>query len=95
MEEHREGMKAYKKVQKETVRSELMMEIMHQSMEMDMWEIKGKLAERRDQIGIRAYEKDKRHEELNQKTGEVKNIIQIETKRLQKKESLKKGLLVP
>ncbi|GJX59447.1 hypothetical protein Tco_0290837 [Tanacetum coccineum] len=42
------------------------------SMEMDMWEIKEKLAERREQIGIRAYEEDKRREEWNQKIKEDK-----------------------
>ncbi|GJT41811.1 hypothetical protein Tco_0941676 [Tanacetum coccineum] len=43
-----------------------------QSMEMDMWEIKEKLAERREQMAIRAYEEDKRREEWNQKIEEDK-----------------------
>ncbi|GKF99333.1 hypothetical protein Tco_0298116, partial [Tanacetum coccineum] len=34
-----------------------------QSMEMDMWGIKEKLAERREQMAIRAYKEDKRREE--------------------------------
>ncbi|GJR03963.1 hypothetical protein Tco_0526947 [Tanacetum coccineum] len=33
-----------------------------QSMKMDMWEIKEKLAKRREQMAIRAYEEDKRRE---------------------------------
>ncbi|GJR57502.1 hypothetical protein Tco_1499664 [Tanacetum coccineum] len=67
MEEHRASMEAYKKVHNETVRSELRMAIVQQSMERDMWEIKEKLAERREQMAIRAYEKDKRREEWYQK----------------------------
>ncbi|GKG04733.1 hypothetical protein Tco_0315120 [Tanacetum coccineum] len=63
MEEHRASMKAYKKVHEETVRSGLRMAIMQQSMEMDMWGIKEKLAERREQMAIRAYKEDKRREE--------------------------------
>ncbi|GJY98001.1 putative mitochondrial protein [Tanacetum coccineum] len=43
-----------------------------QSMEMDMWEIKEKLAERREQMAIRAYEEEKRRAELNQKIEEDK-----------------------
>ncbi|GKG21056.1 hypothetical protein Tco_0383651, partial [Tanacetum coccineum] len=35
-----------------------------------------KLAERREQMGIRAYEEDKRREEWNQKIEELKNLIQ-------------------
>ncbi|GJT41810.1 hypothetical protein Tco_0941675 [Tanacetum coccineum] len=46
------------KVHKETVRSELRMAIVQQSMEMDIWEIKEKLPERREQMRI--YEEDKR-----------------------------------
>ncbi|GJY48823.1 hypothetical protein Tco_0438779 [Tanacetum coccineum] len=72
MEEHRASMEAYKKVHNETVRSELRMEIVQQSMEMDMWEIKEKLAERREQMAIRAYEEDKRREEWIQKIEEDK-----------------------
>ncbi|GJU37693.1 hypothetical protein Tco_1186047 [Tanacetum coccineum] len=53
-------MQTYHKVHKETMRSELRMEIVQQSMEMDTWEIKEKLAERREQMRIRAYEEDKR-----------------------------------
>ncbi|GJT91073.1 hypothetical protein Tco_1079918 [Tanacetum coccineum] len=41
-----------------------------QSMEMDMWEIKEKLAKRREQMAIRAYEENRRREELNQKIEE-------------------------
>ncbi|GJR11246.1 hypothetical protein Tco_0793898 [Tanacetum coccineum] len=65
------------------------MAIVQQSMEMDMWEIKEKLAERREQMAIRAYEEDKRREEWiqkieedkrreewNQKIEEVINLIQ-------------------
>ncbi|GJW93327.1 hypothetical protein Tco_0172999 [Tanacetum coccineum] len=72
MEEHRASMEAYKKVHNETVRSELRMAIVQQSMEMDMWEIKEKRAERREQMDIRAYEEDKRHEEWYQKIEEDK-----------------------
>nr|GFB24036.1 hypothetical protein [Tanacetum cinerariifolium] len=43
------------------------MEVIEQSMERDMWEIKEKLAERQEQLAIRAYEEDKRHEEWYQK----------------------------
>ncbi|GJU43469.1 hypothetical protein Tco_1200735 [Tanacetum coccineum] len=53
-------MQTYHKVHKETMRSELRMAIVQQSMEMDTWEIKEKLAERREQMRIRAYEEDKR-----------------------------------
>ncbi|GJX49283.1 probable UDP-N-acetylglucosamine--peptide N-acetylglucosaminyltransferase SEC [Tanacetum coccineum] len=67
---------AYKKVHKEMVRSELRMAIVQQSMEMDMWEIKQKLAERREQMCIRAYEEDNRREVWNQKIKELKNLIQ-------------------
>ncbi|GJZ83108.1 hypothetical protein Tco_0648281 [Tanacetum coccineum] len=70
MEEHRASMKAYKKVHNETVRSELRMAIVQQSMEMDMWEIKEKLDERREQMAIRAYEEDKRRKEWIQKIEE-------------------------
>ncbi|GKF68424.1 hypothetical protein Tco_0198103, partial [Tanacetum coccineum] len=72
MEEHRASMKAYKEVHNETVRSELRMAIVQQSIERDMWEIKEKLAERREQMAIRAYEKDKRREEWYQKIKEDK-----------------------
>ncbi|GJZ30838.1 hypothetical protein Tco_0575885 [Tanacetum coccineum] len=72
MEEHRASMEAYKKVHNETVRSELRMAIVHQSMERDMWEIKEKLVERREQMAIRAYEEDKRREEWYQKIEEDK-----------------------
>nr|GEX22552.1 hypothetical protein [Tanacetum cinerariifolium] len=54
--QHRASMEAYIKVHNETVRSELRMAIVQQSMEMDMWEIKEKLAERREQMAFRAYE---------------------------------------
>ncbi|GJW41146.1 hypothetical protein Tco_0066991 [Tanacetum coccineum] len=63
-------MEAYKKVHNETVRSRLRMEIVQQSMEMDMWEIREKLAKR--QMAIRAYKKDKRREEWIQKIEEDK-----------------------
>ncbi|GKD10578.1 hypothetical protein Tco_1190263 [Tanacetum coccineum] len=76
MEERRASMKAYKKVHNKTVRSGLGMAIMQQSMEIDMWDIKEKLAERREQMAIRAYEEDKRREDLNQKIEEVINLIQ-------------------
>ncbi|GJR93326.1 hypothetical protein Tco_0265500 [Tanacetum coccineum] len=72
IEEHQVSMEAYKKVHYETVRSEQRMAIVQQSMEMDIWEIKEKLAERREQMGIRAYEEDKRREEWNQKIEEDK-----------------------
>ncbi|GJV06801.1 hypothetical protein Tco_1344457 [Tanacetum coccineum] len=72
MEEHRASMEAYKKVHEETVRSRLRMAIVQQSIEMDMWEIKEKLAERREQMAIRAYEEDKRREAWNQKIEEDK-----------------------
>ncbi|GKD76628.1 hypothetical protein Tco_1339249, partial [Tanacetum coccineum] len=52
------------------------MEIVQQSMEMDISEIKEKLAERREQMSIRAYEKDKRREEWNQKIEELEILIQ-------------------
>ncbi|GKA49308.1 putative serine/threonine/dual specificity protein kinase, catalytic domain-containing protein [Tanacetum coccineum] len=74
MEEHRASMEAYKKVHNETVISELRMIIVQQSMEMDMWEIKEKLAERREQMAIRAYEKDKRREEWIQQIEEDKRL---------------------
>ncbi|GJW63512.1 hypothetical protein Tco_0115396 [Tanacetum coccineum] len=80
MEEHRASMKAYKKVHNETVKSELRMAVVQQSMEMDMWEIKEKLAERREQMAIRAYEEDKRHEELNQKIKEDKRREELNQK---------------
>ncbi|GKD43768.1 hypothetical protein Tco_1268413 [Tanacetum coccineum] len=48
------------------------MTIMQQSMKRDMWEIKEKLAERREQMAIRAYEEDKRREEWYQKIEEDK-----------------------
>ncbi|GKA87100.1 hypothetical protein Tco_0808811 [Tanacetum coccineum] len=80
MEEHRASMEAYKKVHNETVRSELRMAVVQQSMEMDMWEIKEKLAERREQMAIRAYEEDKRHEELNQKIEEDKRREELNQK---------------
>ncbi|GJT23389.1 hypothetical protein Tco_0893326 [Tanacetum coccineum] len=60
----------YKKVYNKTVRSQLRMAIVQQSMEMDMWEIKEKLTERREQMAIRAYEEDRWHEELNHKIEE-------------------------
>ncbi|GJY38130.1 hypothetical protein Tco_0424494 [Tanacetum coccineum] len=74
MEEHRASIEAYKKVHEETVRSGLRMEIMQQSMEMNMWDIKEKLAERREQMAIRAYEVDKRREEWIQKIEEDKRL---------------------
>ncbi|GJY81147.1 hypothetical protein Tco_0493898 [Tanacetum coccineum] len=67
MEEHRVSMEAYKKVYQETVRFEQMIKIVQQSMEMDMWEINEKLAERREQMDIRAYDVDNGHGEWNQK----------------------------
>ncbi|GJX67972.1 hypothetical protein Tco_0303699 [Tanacetum coccineum] len=70
MEERRASMEVYKKVYNEMVRSELRMAIVQQSMEMDMWEIKEKLAEIREQMAIRAYEEDRRREELNHKIEE-------------------------
>ncbi|GKE43084.1 hypothetical protein Tco_1470368 [Tanacetum coccineum] len=48
------------------------MTIMQQSMKRDMWEIKEKLAERREEMAIRAYEEDKRREEWYQKIEEDK-----------------------
>ncbi|GKA63644.1 hypothetical protein Tco_0763250 [Tanacetum coccineum] len=63
MEEHRASMEAYKKVHEQTVSFGLRMAIVQQSMEMDMSDIKEKLAERREQMAIRAYEEDKRREE--------------------------------
>ncbi|GJS17091.1 hypothetical protein Tco_0411563 [Tanacetum coccineum] len=69
-------MEAYKKVHNETMRSGLRMAIVQQSMEIDMWEIKEKFVKRREQIAIRAYEEDKRREELNQKIEEVIYLIQ-------------------
>ncbi|GKF44113.1 hypothetical protein Tco_0130665, partial [Tanacetum coccineum] len=89
MEEHRASMKSYKKVHEETVRSELRMEIVQQSMEMDMWKIKEKLAERREKMAIRAYEEDKRHEELNQKIEEDKRREELNQKIEEKIEELK------
>nr|GEV09528.1 hypothetical protein [Tanacetum cinerariifolium] len=68
--QHRASVEAYKKVHNETVRSGLRMAIVKQSMEMDMWEIKEKLAERQEQMAIRAYEEDRRREKLNQKIEE-------------------------
>nr|GEW43432.1 hypothetical protein [Tanacetum cinerariifolium] len=62
-QEHRASIKAYKKVHEETVRSGLRVAIVQQSMKIDMWEIKEKLAERREQMDIRAFEEDKRREE--------------------------------
>nr|GEV05810.1 hypothetical protein [Tanacetum cinerariifolium] len=77
------------KVHNETGISELRMVIMQQSMKMDMWEIKEKLAEIWEQMAIRAYEKDKmreewiqkikehkRREEWNQRIEDVINLIQ-------------------
>ncbi|GKD62265.1 hypothetical protein Tco_1299774, partial [Tanacetum coccineum] len=75
IEEHRASIEAYKKVHNETVRSGLRMEIVQQSMEMNMWEIKEKLAERREQMAIRSYEEDQRREKLNQKIEKLKNLI--------------------
>ncbi|GJX43402.1 zinc finger, CCHC-type containing protein [Tanacetum coccineum] len=72
MEEHRASMEAYKRVHNKTMRSELRMTIVQQSMEMNMWEIKEKLVERREQMAIRAYEEEKRRAELNQKIEEDK-----------------------
>ncbi|GKC71392.1 hypothetical protein Tco_1117275 [Tanacetum coccineum] len=72
MEEHQASMQAYKKVHNETMRSKLRMASVQQSMEMDMWEIKEKLAERRVQMAIRAYEEDKKREEWIQKIEEDK-----------------------
>ncbi|GKD83486.1 DNA helicase, partial [Tanacetum coccineum] len=63
---------SYNNVHNEAVRSGLRMAIVQQSMEMNMWEIKEKLAERREQMAIRAYEEEKRHAELNQKIEEDK-----------------------
>ncbi|GJU35099.1 hypothetical protein Tco_1183453 [Tanacetum coccineum] len=69
MEEHRASMKAYKKVHEETVRSGLRMAIVQQSMEMDMWEIKKKLAKRREQMREEWNRREERNrrEEWNQK----------------------------
>ncbi|GJS71927.1 hypothetical protein Tco_0704768 [Tanacetum coccineum] len=72
MEEHRASIEAYRKVHNETVRSGLRMAIVQQSMEINMWEIKEKLAERREQMAIRAYKEEKRSAELNQKIKEDK-----------------------
>nr|GEZ30755.1 hypothetical protein [Tanacetum cinerariifolium] len=72
MEEHRVSMEAYNKVYNGKVRSELRMAIVQQSMKIDMWEIKEKLAERREQMAIRTYEEEKRRAELNQKIEEDK-----------------------
>nr|GEZ36771.1 hypothetical protein [Tanacetum cinerariifolium] len=72
MEEHRASIEAYKKVHEETLRSGLRMAIVQQSMKIDMWEIKEKLAERQEQMDIRAYEEDKRREEWIQKIKEDK-----------------------
>ncbi|GKC58159.1 hypothetical protein Tco_1085757 [Tanacetum coccineum] len=80
MEEHRASMEAYKKVHNETVRSELRMAIVQQSMEMDMWEIKEKLAERREQMASRAYEEDRRREELNHKIEEWNRRAELNQK---------------
>ncbi|GJR65404.1 hypothetical protein Tco_0011469 [Tanacetum coccineum] len=55
MEEHRASMQIYKKVHKETVRSELRMVIVQQSLEMIIYNVKKVLAHRREQMGIRAY----------------------------------------
>ncbi|GKE25958.1 hypothetical protein Tco_1441342 [Tanacetum coccineum] len=71
-EEHRVSIEAYKKVHHKTVRSEQRMAIVQQSMEMDICEIKEKLAKRREQIGIIAYEEDKRREGWNQNIEEDK-----------------------
>ncbi|GJR48234.1 hypothetical protein Tco_1316337 [Tanacetum coccineum] len=62
------------KVHNETVRSGLRMAIVQQSMEMDMWEIKEKLVERREQMAIRAYEKNKRREEWNQRLKRIRGV---------------------
>nr|GEX73551.1 hypothetical protein [Tanacetum cinerariifolium] len=70
--EHRASMEAYKKVHGETVRTGLRMAIVQQSMEMDKWEIKEKLAKRQEQMDIRAYEEDKRREEWIQNIEEDK-----------------------
>ncbi|GJR49026.1 hypothetical protein Tco_1317129 [Tanacetum coccineum] len=48
------------------------MAIVQQSIKMDIWEIKEKLAERREQMGIRAYKEDKRRQEWNHKIEEDK-----------------------
>ncbi|GJU21847.1 reverse transcriptase domain-containing protein [Tanacetum coccineum] len=78
MKEHRASMQTYNKVHKETVRSGLRMTIVQQSIEMDIYDIKQVLAQRREQMGIRSYrvEEDQRREEMNQKIKELKNLIQ-------------------
>ncbi|GKD22388.1 hypothetical protein Tco_1224091, partial [Tanacetum coccineum] len=63
-----------RKVHNETVRSGLRMAIVQQSMEIDMWEIKEKLVERREQMAIRAYEKNKRREEWNQRLKRIRGV---------------------
>nr|GEV45067.1 retrotransposon protein, putative, Ty1-copia subclass [Tanacetum cinerariifolium] len=92
-------MEAYKKVHNETVRFELRMAIVQQSMEMDMWKIKEKLAERQEQMAIRAYEEDRRHEELIKilKNGiGVKNKIGVKNriKRLKRIRGVKNGIKI-
>ncbi|GJT26680.1 hypothetical protein Tco_0906955 [Tanacetum coccineum] len=71
-------MEAYKKVHRETMRSERRMEIMQQSMEMDIWEIKEKLIEedKRREEWNQKIEENKRRKEWNQKIEELKNLIQ-------------------
>ncbi|GJT75483.1 hypothetical protein Tco_1042208 [Tanacetum coccineum] len=93
MKEHRASMEAYKKVHKETVRSELRMAIVQQSMEMYIWEIKEKLSERREQMRIRAFEEDKRREELNQKIDEGSRLGLIHCA-VNKKRKKRKGPFV-
>ncbi|GKB63815.1 hypothetical protein Tco_0920001 [Tanacetum coccineum] len=76
MEEHRASMETYKKVHNKTARSKLRMAMVQQSMEMNMWEIKEKLAHRREQMGIKAYEEDKRREEWIQNIKEDKRHVE-------------------
>ncbi|GJR46585.1 hypothetical protein Tco_1314688 [Tanacetum coccineum] len=68
MEEHRASMEAYRKVHNETVRSELRMAMVQQSMKMDMWEIKWvlELTKRRRENSGQSYTcSDKVTKELN------------------------------
>nr|GEV86511.1 hypothetical protein [Tanacetum cinerariifolium] len=67
-------MKAYKKVHNETVRSRLSMEVVQQSMEIDMWEIIEKLAERREQMAVRAYKVEKRRAEWIQRLKRIRGV---------------------
>ncbi|GJW51993.1 hypothetical protein Tco_0093344 [Tanacetum coccineum] len=52
MEEHRASMQTYYKFHKETMRSELRMAIVQQSIEMAMWEIKEQLANDNEHHGF-------------------------------------------